>query len=76
MSEQSNIPHSHDWVWLGNDMELLENAVDVTLPLAECTTMIDRGLQFEERNFLPNGGSQKTFHSQLLDLLTMCMRRT
>ena len=51
MSEQSNIPHSHDWVWLGNDMELLENAVDVTLPLAECTTMIDRGLQFEERNF-------------------------
>ncbi|ELR49981.1 Transmembrane protein 132B, partial [Bos mutus] len=66
VSEQGNIPHSHDWVWLGNDAELLENPVDVTLPSEECTTMIDRGLQFEERNFLLNGGSQKTFHSQLL----------
>ena len=66
VSEQSNIPLSHDWVWLGNDVELLENPVDVTLPSEECTTMIDRGLQFEERNFLLNGGSQKTFHGQLL----------
>ncbi|VFV35195.1 Hypothetical predicted protein [Lynx pardinus] len=66
VSEQGNIPHSHDWVWLGNEVELLENPVDITLPSEECTTMIDRGLQFEERNFLLNGGSQKTFHSQLL----------
>ncbi|KAB0400326.1 hypothetical protein E2I00_006107 [Balaenoptera physalus] len=66
VSEQGNIPHSHDWVWLGNDVELLENPVDVTLPSEECTTMIDRGLQPEERNFLLNGGSQKTFPSQLL----------
>ncbi|XP_057602445.1 transmembrane protein 132B [Hippopotamus amphibius kiboko] len=66
VSEQGNIPHSHDWVWLGNDVELLENPVDVTLPSEECTTVIDRGRQFEERNFLLNGGSQKTFHSQLL----------
>uniref|UniRef100_A0A8C9Q0C1 Transmembrane protein 132B n=1 Tax=Spermophilus dauricus TaxID=99837 RepID=A0A8C9Q0C1_SPEDA len=66
VSEQDNIPHSHDWVWLGNEVELLENPVDITLPSEECTTMIDRGLQFEERNFLLNGGSQKPFHSQLL----------
>uniref|UniRef100_A0A8C6W477 Transmembrane protein 132B n=1 Tax=Nannospalax galili TaxID=1026970 RepID=A0A8C6W477_NANGA len=66
VSEQGNIPHSHDWVWLGNEVELLENPVDITLPSEECTTMIDRGLQFEERNFLLNGSSQKTFHSQLL----------
>ena len=66
VSVQCNIPHSHDWVWLGNDVELLENPVDVTLPSEECTTMVDRGLPFEERNFLLNGGSQKTFHSQLL----------
>ncbi|XP_019504572.1 PREDICTED: LOW QUALITY PROTEIN: transmembrane protein 132B [Hipposideros armiger] len=67
VSEQGNIPHSHDWVWLGNDVELLENPVDITLPSEECTTMIDRGLQFEERNFLLNGSSQKAFHhSQLL----------
>ncbi|XP_012861870.1 transmembrane protein 132B [Echinops telfairi] len=66
VNEQGNIPHSHDWVWLGNEVELLENPVDITLPSEECTTMIDRGLQFEERNFLLNGNSQKTFHSQLL----------
>ncbi|XP_077015668.1 transmembrane protein 132B isoform X2 [Tamandua tetradactyla] len=66
VSEQGNIPHSHDWVWLGNEVELLENPVDMTLPSEECTTMIDRGLQFEERNFLLNGSSQKTFHGQLL----------
>ncbi|XP_021778832.1 transmembrane protein 132B-like [Papio anubis] len=66
VSQQGNVPHSHDWVWLGNEVELLENPVDITLPSEECTTMIDRGLQFEERNFLLNGSSQKTFHSQLL----------
>ncbi|VTJ90586.1 Hypothetical predicted protein, partial [Marmota monax] len=59
-------PPSHDWVWLGNEVELLEDPVDITLPSEECTTMIDRGLQFEERNFLLNGDSQKPFHSQLL----------
>ncbi|KFO23501.1 Transmembrane protein 132B [Fukomys damarensis] len=66
VSEQGNIPHSHDWVWLGNEVELLENPVDAALPSQECTTVLDQGLQFEERNFLLNGGSQKTFHSQLL----------
>uniref|UniRef100_A0A5F9CNF8 Transmembrane protein 132B n=1 Tax=Oryctolagus cuniculus TaxID=9986 RepID=A0A5F9CNF8_RABIT len=66
VSEQGNIPHSHDWVWLGNEVELLENPVDITLPSEECTTVVDRGLQFEERNFLLNGSSQKTFHSHLL----------
>ncbi|XP_037672601.1 transmembrane protein 132B isoform X2 [Choloepus didactylus] len=66
VSEQGNTPHSHDWVWLGNEVELLENPVDITLPSDECTTVIDRGLPFEERNFLLNGSSQKAFHSQLL----------
>ncbi|KAG8515002.1 Transmembrane protein 132B, partial [Galemys pyrenaicus] len=66
VSEQGNIPHSHDWVWLGNEVELLESPVDITLPSEECTSMVDRGLQFEERNFLLNGSSQKAFHSQLL----------
>lgn len=66
ISEQGNIPHSHDWVWLGNEVELLENPVDISLPSEECTTMIDRGLQFEESNFLLNGSSQKNFHNQIL----------
>ncbi|XP_038618669.1 transmembrane protein 132B [Tachyglossus aculeatus] len=62
VSEQGNIPHSHDWVWLGNEVELLENPVDISLPSEECTSMIDRGLQFEESNFLLNGSS----HSHIL----------
>uniref|UniRef100_A0A8C3T4G3 Transmembrane protein 132B n=1 Tax=Chelydra serpentina TaxID=8475 RepID=A0A8C3T4G3_CHESE len=66
VSEQGNIPHSHDWVWLGNEIELLENPVDISLPSEECTTMIDRGMQFEESNFLLNGSSQKTLHNQIL----------
>uniref|UniRef100_A0A8D0E926 Transmembrane protein 132B n=1 Tax=Salvator merianae TaxID=96440 RepID=A0A8D0E926_SALMN len=66
VSEQGNIPHSHDWVWLGNEVELLENPVDISLPSEECTTMIDRGIHFEESNFLLNGSSQKNFHSQIL----------
>nr|XP_044632374.1 LOW QUALITY PROTEIN: transmembrane protein 132B-like [Equus asinus] len=66
VSEQGNVPHSHDWPWAGDGVELLESPVDVTLPSEECTTVIDRGLQFEKRNFLLNGSSQKTFHSQLL----------
>ncbi|NXG46558.1 T132B protein, partial [Psilopogon haemacephalus] len=66
VSEQGNIPHSHDWVWLGNEVELLENPVDMSLPSEECTTMIDRGMQFEESNFLLNGSSQKTLHNHIL----------
>ncbi|XP_014454062.2 transmembrane protein 132B isoform X1 [Alligator mississippiensis] len=66
VSEQGNIPHSHDWVWLGNEVELLENPVDISLPSEECTTMIDRGMQFEESNFLLNGSSQKNLHAQIL----------
>ncbi|KAM4052394.1 transmembrane protein 132B isoform 2-T2 [Anomaloglossus baeobatrachus] len=65
VADQANIPHSHDWVWLGNEVELLENPVDI--PVAEeCTTMIDRRSQFEENNFLLNGGSQKNPYSQII----------
>ncbi|XP_061458973.1 transmembrane protein 132B [Rhineura floridana] len=66
VSEQGNIPHSHDWVWLGNEVELLENPVDISFPSEECTTMIDRRMQFEESNFLLNGSSQKSLHNQIL----------
>lgn len=66
VSEQGNIPHSHDWVWLGNEVELLENPVDISLPSEECTTMLDRGMQFEESNFLLNGSCQRNFHNQIL----------
>uniref|UniRef100_A0A8C5PTE5 Transmembrane protein 132B n=1 Tax=Leptobrachium leishanense TaxID=445787 RepID=A0A8C5PTE5_9ANUR len=66
VADQANIPHSHDWVWLGNEGELMENAVDIPLPAEECTTMIDQRSQFEENNFLLNGSSQKNPYSQIL----------
>ncbi|XP_075424823.1 transmembrane protein 132B-like isoform X2 [Ascaphus truei] len=66
VADQANIPHSHDWVWLGNEVELLENPVDISLPAEECTTMIDRRSQFEENNFLLNGSSQTNPYSQIL----------
>ncbi|KAM4808873.1 transmembrane protein 132B [Rhinophrynus dorsalis] len=66
VADQANIPHSHDWVWLGNEVELLENPVDLPHPAEECTTMIDRRSQFEESNFLLNGNSQKNPYSQIL----------
>lgn len=66
VSEQGHLPHSHDWVWLGNEVELLENSVAIGVASEEGTAAADRGLQFEERNFLLNGSSQKAFHSQLL----------
>ncbi|XP_036076827.1 transmembrane protein 132B [Rousettus aegyptiacus] len=66
VSEQGHLPHSHDWVWLGNEVELLENNVAIGVAADEGSATADRGLPFEERNFLLNGSSQKAFHSQLL----------
>ncbi|KAM9331160.1 transmembrane protein 132B [Gastrophryne carolinensis] len=66
VADQANIPHSHDWVWLGNEVELLENQVDMPLPAEECTTMIDRRSQFEESNLLLNGALQKNPYSQIM----------
>ncbi|XP_053327819.1 transmembrane protein 132B [Spea bombifrons] len=66
VADQTNIPHSHDWVWLGNEVELLENQADIPLPVEECTTMIDRRSEFEESNFLLNGSSQKNPYSQII----------
>ncbi|XP_070256062.1 transmembrane protein 132B [Myotis yumanensis] len=66
VSEQGALPHSHDWVWLGHEVELLESPVDVTLPSEECAPGLDRGLPFEEGSFLLNGGSQEALPSQLL----------
>nr|KAF6404292.1 transmembrane protein 132B [Molossus molossus] len=65
VSEQGNIPHSHDWVWLGNEVELLESPMDFALPAEGCAAA-ERGLSLEERHYLLNGGSQKAFQGQLL----------
>uniref|UniRef100_G3N019 Transmembrane protein 132C n=1 Tax=Bos taurus TaxID=9913 RepID=G3N019_BOVIN len=64
---QASVTHSHDWVWLGNEAELLENVGDSSPPQDEHTTIIDRGPGgFEESNrLLLNGGSQKQGQSQI-----------
>ncbi|XP_012976342.1 transmembrane protein 132C isoform X2 [Mesocricetus auratus] len=64
---QASMTHSHDWVWLGNEAELLENIGDVSPPQDEHTTIIDRGLGVceESNHLLLNGGSQKHMQSQV-----------
>lgn len=64
---QASMTHSHDWVWLGNEAELLENIGDLSPPQDEHTTIIDRGLGGCEENnhLLLNGGSQKHMQSQV-----------
>uniref|UniRef100_A0A8C4YQC4 Transmembrane protein 132C n=1 Tax=Gopherus evgoodei TaxID=1825980 RepID=A0A8C4YQC4_9SAUR len=62
---QATMTHSHDWVWLGNEAELLEKTVDVSPQQDEHTTIIDRGMSHEESNNLLNGDTQKNIQSQI-----------
>uniref|UniRef100_A0A8C0VY82 Transmembrane protein 132C n=1 Tax=Castor canadensis TaxID=51338 RepID=A0A8C0VY82_CASCN len=64
---QASVTHSHDWVWLGNEAELLENIADVSPPQDEHTTIIDRGLRGcdESNHLLHNGSSQKQVPGQV-----------
>ncbi|TNN74912.1 Transmembrane protein 132C [Liparis tanakae] len=53
-----NMNHAHDWVWLGNEADLLAEHSDQcqgVLP-DECTTIIDRSeAAYEENKYLLNG---------------------
>ncbi|XP_054629811.1 transmembrane protein 132B isoform X2 [Dunckerocampus dactyliophorus] len=53
-----NMNHAHDWVWLGNEADLLADHPDQcpgSLP-DECTTIIDRNEEgYEENKYLLNG---------------------
>ncbi|XP_061865827.1 transmembrane protein 132C isoform X2 [Colius striatus] len=62
---QTTMTHSHDWVWLGNEAELLENTADASPQQDEHTTIIDRGSGCEESNQLLNGSAQKNIQSQV-----------
>uniref|UniRef100_A0A8B9P9S8 Transmembrane protein 132C n=1 Tax=Apteryx owenii TaxID=8824 RepID=A0A8B9P9S8_APTOW len=62
---QATMTHSHDWVWLGNEAELLENTADMSPQQDEHTTIIDRGTGCEESNQLLNGSAQKNIQSQI-----------
>ncbi|KAJ8391726.1 hypothetical protein AAFF_G00086760, partial [Aldrovandia affinis] len=64
--EQGNMNHAHDWVWLGNEAELLEHQADPSPHADECTTTIDRGDGYEESKYLLNGGGgQKNIQGQI-----------
>ncbi|CAM4545131.1 unnamed protein product [Leuciscus chuanchicus] len=57
--EQGNMNHAHDWVWLGNEADLMDHHGDHG-PLAhndECTTAIDRNEGCEESKYLLNGSA-------------------
>ncbi|OPJ75110.1 transmembrane protein 132C [Patagioenas fasciata monilis] len=62
---QATMTHSHDWVWLGNEAELLENTAEVSPQQDEHTTIIDRGSGCEESNQLLNGSAQKNIQGQV-----------
>ncbi|XP_053327748.1 transmembrane protein 132C [Spea bombifrons] len=62
---QANMTHSHDWVWLGNETELLESTPDFSPQQDEHTTIIDRGISLEESQHLFNGSTQKNVQSQI-----------
>ncbi|XP_069476224.1 transmembrane protein 132C [Ambystoma mexicanum] len=62
---QASMTHSHDWVWLGNETEMLENTPDVSPQQDERTTILDRGAGFGESNLLLNGSAQKNVHTQI-----------
>ncbi|KAL2091878.1 hypothetical protein ACEWY4_011676 [Coilia grayii] len=62
--EQGNMNHAHDWVWLGNEADLMDphhhhhhhvNHHGLLPHTDECTTAIDRSDSCEESKYLLNG---------------------
>lgn len=55
---QENMNHAHDWVWLGNEAELLESHVALSPQADEQITALDSSLGgLEEGSLLLNGDS-------------------
>ncbi|XP_059264174.1 transmembrane protein 132C [Mustela nigripes] len=64
---QASVTHAHDWVWLGNEAELLEHAGGGLPPQAERTTVLDHapGGSEESGRLLLNGGVQRHAQGQV-----------
>ncbi|XP_042603639.1 transmembrane protein 132C-like [Cyprinus carpio] len=63
---QETMAHSHDWVWLGHDAELLESQAGLCLDQEELGGTMDSGLGLEEGSQLLNGlSSQKSVQGQV-----------
>nr|XP_020446383.1 transmembrane protein 132C isoform X3 [Monopterus albus] len=64
--EGQNMNHAHDWVWLGNETELLESQISLSPQQDEQTSMMDLSSGLEEGSHLLNGGSaQKNVQEQV-----------
>ncbi|KAM9622798.1 transmembrane protein 132D [Trichechus inunguis] len=61
--EQEGMSHSHDWVGLSNQAELLENHINFASSQEEQITAIDR--DFEESKYLLSTNSQNSSNGQL-----------
>ncbi|XP_054587333.1 transmembrane protein 132C isoform X1 [Nothobranchius furzeri] len=63
---QESLNHAHDWVWLGNEAELLESQISLAPQQEEQTSMMDSSSGIEEGSHLLNGGSvQKNVQGQV-----------
>lgn len=63
---QENINHAHDWVWLGNDADLIESQISLSPQQEEQTSVMDSSSGLEEGSHLLNGGSaQKNVQGQV-----------
>uniref|UniRef100_A0A4W5P0D8 Transmembrane protein 132C n=1 Tax=Hucho hucho TaxID=62062 RepID=A0A4W5P0D8_9TELE len=63
---QESMNHAHDWVWLGNEAELLESQMNLSPQQDELTSMVDCSAGLEEGSHLLNGGSsQKNVQGQV-----------
>ncbi|XP_043077669.1 transmembrane protein 132C-like [Puntigrus tetrazona] len=63
---QETMAHAHDWVWLGQDAELLESQAGLCLDQEELGGTMDSGLGLEEGSQLLNGlSSQKSVQGQV-----------
>ncbi|XP_062310054.1 transmembrane protein 132C [Osmerus eperlanus] len=54
---QESMNHAHDWVWLGNEAELLESRGSLSPQQEEQVSMMDSSAGLEEGSHLLNGGS-------------------
>ncbi|KAL7827115.1 hypothetical protein SRHO_G00328330 [Serrasalmus rhombeus] len=64
---QESMNHAHDWVWLGNEAELLESHASLSPQMDEQITIMDSSIGgLEEGSHLLNGGSlQKNIQGQV-----------
>lgn len=64
VDEQETMTHSHDWVGLTNQTEILENNINFPLQQEECITAVDRGVNIAESKYFITSNPCKTVNGQ------------